>query len=115
VYIDAAVPVDPLSAAVEVAAYRIAVEALTNVVRHAQASSCTVKVIRDGDLIIEVSDDGRGLPPEMSRGVGLHSMHERAEELGGSCTIAARPGGGTLVAVRLPLPEEVEGTNGTGH
>jgi two-component system NarL family sensor kinase len=97
------------------AAYRIAVEAVTNVVRHAQASICTVKMRREHDLVIQISDDGRGFPPETPRGIGLRSMRERAEELGGTYTIASIPGGGTQVEVRLPITEEAEGTNGTGH
>jgi signal transduction histidine kinase len=103
VCVDAPLPLDPLPAAVEVAAYRIGVEALTNVVRHAHASTCTIKVRRECDLLIEISDDGRGFPPETPRGIGLRSMYERAEELGGSCTIEALPGEGTLVVARLPL------------
>ncbi len=106
VCVDAPLPLDPLPAAVEVAAYRIGVEALTNVVRHAQASTCTIKVRRECDLLIEISDDGRGFPPETPRGIGLRSMYERAEELGGSCTIEALPEEGTLVVARLPLTED---------
>jgi signal transduction histidine kinase len=112
--VEAPAPVDPLPAAVEVAAYRIGVEALTNVVRHAQASNCTIQVRRERDLVIEISDDGRGLPRDLPRGIGLRSMRERAGELGGSCVIATRPEGGTRVAVHLPLAEEGEGSNGTG-
>jgi signal transduction histidine kinase len=106
--------VDPLPAAVEVAAYRIGVEALTNVVRHAQASNCTIQVRRDADLVVKISDDGRGLHAETTRGIGLRSMCERAEELGGSCVIATRPERGTQVAVHLPLASEGEGSNGAG-
>jgi signal transduction histidine kinase len=106
VRIDAPLPLDALPAAVEVAAYRIGVEALTNVVRHAQASTCVVKVRRGRDLVIEISDNGRGFSPETPRGIGLRSMYERAEELGGSCTIEALPEKGTLVVARLPLTED---------
>jgi signal transduction histidine kinase len=112
--VEAPQTVDPLPAAVEVAAYRIGVEALTNVVRHAQANSCTIQLRRERDLVIEISDDGRGLPRDLPRGIGLRSMRERAEELGGSCVIASRSEGGTLVTVHLPLAEEGEGGNGTG-
>jgi len=93
-----------LSAAAEVAAYRIAVEAMTNVKRHARARHCTVRLSLDDDLHLEVADDGRGIPGEVRAGVGMASMRERAEELGGTCEVAARPTGGTCVAVRLPLP-----------
>jgi signal transduction histidine kinase len=109
VCVDAPVPVDPLPAAVEVAAYRITVEALTNVVRHARARSCTIAVRREDGLVIQIVDDGRGIPPEAPRGIGLRSMRERAEELGGSCTIVSPPGGGTHVKVCLPITEAADG------
>lgn len=92
-----------LPAAVEVAAYRIACEALHNASRHAGASSCSVRLSLDGALRLEVADDGRGLPDDYRPGTGLASMRERAEELGGSCTIEAGPEGGTVVSARLPL------------
>jgi signal transduction histidine kinase len=102
-----------LSAAVEVAAYRIAQEALTNVARHAGAHSSTVSLAldEDGALRVEVSDDGTGMPdpqtgPSGHAGVGLTSMRERATELGGSLAVEALPEGGTRVRARLPLPEE---------
>lgn len=94
-----------LPAAVEVAAYRISMEALTNVVRHAQASTCVLKVQCNDTLIITISDDGCGLPVTMGRGVGLRSMRERAEELGGTWTIEAHPEGGMVVRACLPLME----------
>jgi signal transduction histidine kinase len=93
----------PLPAAVEVAAYRIAVEALTNVVRHADARACKVRLTLDGGLEVEVSDDGKGITAHSRKGVGLNSMRERAAELGGSCTVDSGPGRGTLVRARLPL------------
>jgi signal transduction histidine kinase len=93
----------PLPAAVEVAAYRIVQEAMTNVVKHARARHCLVALqISDTALDIEVYDDGCGLPARYQAGVGLHSMRERARELGGRCHIAPRPGGGTTVSVHLP-------------
>ena len=97
----------PLDAAVEVAAYRIALEAVANVVHHAGARHCAVKLCMDnrdtgGELLLEISDDGRGLPQTMHFGVGLHSMRQRAAELGGLCTIESPPGGGASVRVRLP-------------
>ena len=95
----------PLPAAVEVAVYRIAQEALTNVVRHAEARRCAVRLWLDGALCLEVQDDGRGLPAGHRRGVGLVSMRERAAELGGACTVEPRPGGGTRVQATLPLGE----------
>ncbi|MBI5670417.1 MAG: GAF domain-containing sensor histidine kinase [Chloroflexi bacterium] len=93
----------PLPAAVEVAAYRIALEAMTNVSRHAAAEHCCVRLSLSGDLCLEVTDDGRGLPNVIRAGVGLTSMRERAEELGGTCITEALPHGGTGVMARLPL------------
>jgi signal transduction histidine kinase len=93
----------PLSAAVEVAAYRIVQEALTNVVKHAQAGRCTVRLAAADVLEVAIADDGVGLPDERRAGVGLLAMRERAEELGGTCVIEALPAGGTRVMARLPL------------
>lgn len=92
-----------LAAAVEVACYRIAQEALTNVVRHAHAHMCTICITLDGLLTLEIADDGIGLPSSYRPGVGFSSMRERAEELGGSCVIESRPAGGTRVDAQLPL------------
>jgi signal transduction histidine kinase len=95
-----------LPAAVEVAAYRIALEALTNVIRHAHAKNCSIQFQgNQRELQIEITDDGRGLPVELRAGVGLRSMRERAEELGGTLTVQAGPQGGTQVSARLPLSE----------
>lgn len=91
------------SAAVEVAVYRIVQEALANVVRHAEATGVTVSLQTSGALILIVADDGRGLPVDYRPGVGLRSMRERAEELGGTFKITSSPGGGTSIEVRLPL------------
>ncbi|HEX7737555.1 MAG TPA: sensor histidine kinase, partial [Ktedonobacteraceae bacterium] len=99
-----------LSAAVEVAAYRIILEALTNVERHACAQTCLVRLeLVDGrSLHIAISDDGRGLPDDYRAGVGIISMRERAAELGGEWTITTRISGGTRVSIQLPL--ETSGT-----
>jgi signal transduction histidine kinase len=92
-----------LSAAVEIAVYRIASEALANVVRHAGAQSCQVSLQRrDGLLVLRVEDDGSGLSSPVELGVGLRSMRERAAELGGSFTLGHSPGAGVLVEVCLP-------------
>jgi signal transduction histidine kinase len=101
----------PLSAAVEVAAYRIAQEALTNVVRHADGSHCTVRLALDvtpqGTVLdLQVVDNGRGFTPHAHQGVGMSSMRERVEELGGTFTIAANTPSGTVVCARIPLPRE---------
>jgi signal transduction histidine kinase len=93
----------PLPAAVEVAAYRITAEALTNVVRHAGARTCRVGLVIRDRVELEIADDGRGLPSEVSAGVGLVSLRERAAELGGECRITSTPGTGTQVRVSLPL------------
>jgi signal transduction histidine kinase len=62
-----------------------------------------VSIVLDGDALrLEVSDDGRGIAEDHRPGVGLRSMRERAEELGGSCEISSRPGGGARVRARLP-------------
>ncbi len=93
-----------LPAAVEVATYYIAVEAMTNAARHARARHCTVSLSVDGSwLHIAVTDDGTGLPAAYRTGVGIQSMRERAEELGGSFSLLAVTGGGTRVEARLPL------------
>jgi signal transduction histidine kinase len=96
-----------LPAAVEVAAYAIVREALTNVVRHAGARSAEVHIAVDGPtLLVEVTDDGRGLPRAAAGGVGSASMRERAQELGGRCTVAPGPEGGTVVRAWLPVNQE---------
>ncbi|MFI6815412.1 histidine kinase [Nonomuraea sp. NPDC050328] len=92
---------------VELAAYRIVLEALTNVRRHARAGWACARVLREGAALrVEVLDDGIGLAEGVTAGVGLTSMHERAAEVGGTCHVAARPGGGTSVAAFLPLQAE---------
>jgi signal transduction histidine kinase len=96
----------PLPAAVEVAAYRIVQEALTNVVRHAQARSCAVCLTLGDALDMEIKDDGAGLPPHSRAGVGLTSMRERTAELGGTCRIESVPGAGTCIRASLPLHRE---------
>jgi signal transduction histidine kinase len=96
----------PLPAAVEVAAYRIALEAMTNVSRHAEARHCCVRLSLAGDLCLEVTDDGHGLPNRVQAGVGLTSMRERAEELGGMCVAEVLPQGGTGITAHLPLSSE---------
>ena len=104
---DVTEPMPPLPAAVEVAAYRIALEAFTNVVQHAQAHTCQIKIKPENDaLVLEVSDDGTGLAPHTRSGVGLTSMRERVSELGGECLVQSIPSGGTRIHARLPIPKE---------
>lgn len=90
-----------LPAAVEVAAYRIATEALTNVARHAAARACTVRFALNGALDLEVVDDGHGVIAQAARGVGLTAMRERADELGGWLAVESGPSG-TRVHAHLP-------------
>ena len=99
----APLPLPDLPAAVEVAAYRITVEAVTNVVRHAAATSCRVRVGAADELTVEITDDGRGIAPNAVHGIGLESIRARAEELGGTCQLEQAPGGGTRIVARLPI------------
>lgn len=94
-----------LPAAVEVAAFRIAQESLTNAVRHANADQIQVRLALQHDeaLRIEVLDDGTGFDPADNAGVGMHAMRERVEELGGDISIGRAPSGGTSVLAILPL------------
>jgi signal transduction histidine kinase len=101
----------PLPAAVEAAAYYIGVEAVNNVLRHAQAQHCRVQLSIAHELTIVVADDGVGLPEQVQAGVGLRSMRERAEELGGTCIVQPTLGGGTEVRARLPLEGNSHGQN----
>ncbi|MBX3055198.1 MAG: hypothetical protein KF770_01880 [Anaerolineae bacterium] len=102
----------PLSAAVEAAAYRIVAEAFTNVLRHAAAHHCWIElkveeigkkhISNHQSLFLLIKDDGRGLPANGRAGVGLLSMRERAEEVGGSCEIVSGESGVRVTAV-LPI------------
>ncbi len=95
----------PLPAAVEVAAYRIAVEAVTNAIRHADATAVGVALDitcePSPSLLLEIRDDGHGLPDDHRPGIGMASMRARAEELGGTWTIEDN-GPGTIVVACLP-------------
>jgi signal transduction histidine kinase len=107
VVVEAGEDVRDLPAAVEIAAYRIAMEAVTNSVRHSGGHRCRV-CLQTGDrtggpMVVEVTDDGVGIPARWEPGVGLLSMRERSEELGGALRVERRPDGGTLVRAELPL------------
>ncbi len=91
-----------LPAAVEVATYRIIQEALTNVTRHARAQTCKVSLSINGHMDITIVDDGIGIPLPYRAGVGLKSIYERVDELGGSCQIESPPGMGTQIRISLP-------------
>ena len=94
------------ASAVQTTAYRIAQEALTNIVRHSGASAATVTLERRGDqgdeLVVTVEDDGTGLAPGGSEGAGIRGMRERAELAGGVLTIFPGDRLGTVVTARLP-------------
>jgi signal transduction histidine kinase len=99
-----------LPADVEVGLYRIVQEALTNVLKHAHATTCTVRLIRREDHVhLTIDDDGNGIESVLDsavparRGLGIIGMRERAASLAGSFSIHNRPEGGTHVSVRLPL------------
>ena len=95
-------PLPDLPAAVEVAAYRVAVEALTNVSRHAGVGSARLELAVAGSrLRVLVADDGRS-PGPWEPGVGMASMRERVERIGGTLTVTAGERGGLVVA-ELPL------------
>jgi len=94
----------PLPTGIDQSAYRIIQEAVTNVIRHANADSCRVIIDQhDDEVAIEVTDDGPGHAAE-GTGYGIAGMRERAGLLGGQLTAGPRPGGGFRVAARLPLP-----------
>jgi signal transduction histidine kinase len=111
--IEAADPLPSLPAAVEVATYRIIQEALKNAIEHGKAKNCLVCLIpgcnpadgapTSGSLHLTIRDDGVGLPEVVTPGVGLTSMRERAEELGGTFKIEPQRVGGTGIEVCLPL------------
>jgi signal transduction histidine kinase len=109
VTVEAPAELPALPAAVEVAAYRIVQEALENVSKHSQARECTIRFANQNRLEIEVTDEGIGLPPNLTPGIGLRSMRERAEELGGSCVIERGANRGTRVLACLPIGE-IDGT-----
>ncbi|TKJ21687.1 sensor histidine kinase [Blastococcus sp. CCUG 61487] len=107
VAVSAAPEADRLPAAVEVAAYRIASEALANVARHACATRVSIALqCAAGSLVVTVTDDGVGIARDAPAGVGLVSLRERAAELGGTCTVECPPEGGTVVRAVLPAGGE---------
>jgi signal transduction histidine kinase len=84
---------------------QLAREAMSNVSRHAQATTCRVSLFRDQDVaVLEVDDDGRGFDPAQATGAGqgLHNLQERAAALGGRAEIHSVPGDGTKVRVTIP-------------
>jgi signal transduction histidine kinase len=91
-----------LPAAVEVATYRIIMEAVTNVVRHAHAARCWLTIAAGSTIDIDVVDDGIGLNGDVHDGTGIRNIKERAEELGGTAQFEPNHPRGTIVRVRLP-------------
>ena len=114
VSVDAPAELSGLPAAVEAAAYLIALEALRNVDVHSGATACRLTLCvdeppRPRTLRIRIDDDGLGIPGDAQLGVGLVSMRERAAELGGSCHLTPGRVGGTTVEAVLPLPNPAGG------
>jgi signal transduction histidine kinase len=104
--------VPSLPANVGVAAYRIVQEALTNVIRHAGATTVSIRVYQEqGDLVVVVEDDGADGPgsPAAGGGNGIRGMRDRAAALGGHLIAGPKPGEGFQVQARLPLPGEARG------
>jgi signal transduction histidine kinase len=98
---------EPLPADIDVAAFRIIQEAVTNVIRHARTDRCRVSIShQDGQLSIEITDSGHG-DSAAGTGYGITGMRERVALLGGDFSAGPRPGGGFRVAARLPVPAQV--------
>ena len=96
---------DRLRSDVETALYRIVQEALTNIVKHAEASAVSIVLARSGRSVTAViEDDGRGFTPELDGdGLGLLGMGERLALLGGKLKIESSPGAGTTIVAEVPL------------
>jgi two-component system sensor histidine kinase UhpB len=97
--------IPPLAPELELVIYRVAQEALTNVLRHAHASHCLVSLTRDGELIeLIIEDDGQGLPEQLpGETVGIEGMRERALLARGTLAIVSAPGAGTRLSLRVPI------------
>ncbi len=108
VSVDAPKTLPDLSAAVEVAAYRITQEALTNVVRHARARVCRVKLSVGEMLTLEITDDGVGIR-DTGRRSGIANLERRASRRGGSARVELRPEGGTRLTWQARLGSAVSG------
>ncbi len=106
VFLDISGLEEPCDNLVSTTLFRVAQEALTNVVRHAKATEVRVDLVQTGDeLVLTVHDNGVGIDPGLTEGVqslGLFGMRERAHLLGGTCSIDGGPGRGTTVIARLP-------------
>ncbi len=112
-----------LDPAVETAVFRIAQEAITNVVRHARASWVLLKLsFEPGCIGLTVSDDGRGFDSAVTlevnggaRGIGIMGMRERAELLGGSLGIDSQPGSGTTIHIEIPVGQHETDSHPVGR
>jgi signal transduction histidine kinase len=94
----------PLPASIDLAAFRIVQESLTNIVRHAEAGSAKVQLsYGDVDLTVQIEDDGRGLVAQAGDGSGIAGMRDRATALGGELEAGPQPTGGFRVRARLPF------------
>ena len=93
---------------VATALFRIAQEALTNAARHAQATRVRLSLREEGScILVDIADDGTGISEARQHApgaLGLLAMRERARLLGGEVSVSGRPGGGTTVSARIPLP-----------
>jgi PAS domain S-box-containing protein len=113
-------PMPRLTRETEAALFRIVQEAISNALKHAHAHAVTVTLRHDATrLEISVQDDGCGFEPELAQrrdrnSLGLISMHERADLIGAAFDVRSRPGEGTRIVVRLPLPQGQEATNARG-
>jgi two-component system sensor histidine kinase UhpB len=97
----------PLSPDAELVLYRVAQEALTNVVRHSGSATAELRLQRASDLLtMAVRDDGCGLPPDTPDGTGMRGMRERANLVGAMLDAGAHPRGGTEVRLELPVSED---------
>jgi two-component system, NarL family, sensor histidine kinase UhpB len=109
VTVEADVDLPRLPASVETAVFRIAQEAISNVLNHADASQVRIRLARRRDLELEVDDDGVGfdaaepVPPDGRQHMGLFGIRERAAALGGKASVESSPGEGTRVRVAIPL------------
>jgi signal transduction histidine kinase len=97
---------------IEQGVFRIVQEALANVARHSQANSVEIALVyANDDITLTVTDDGRGFDVDGKRGgIGLNSMQERAEALGGNLTVESVQGTGTSVSCTVPISHSREGT-----
>jgi signal transduction histidine kinase len=96
-----------LSPRLQDALYRISLEALNNVLKHSRATEVQVELrVADSEVVLEVVDNGAGFDPSAIRvagGMGLATMRERAEEVGGKLTVDSQPGRGTRIILRIPM------------